>query len=610
MSLLSSPTGHLTNLSTAPASGFAPADDSVFRDRFHDGWVVATEPENGVEFLADGRFRMTDGTGSREGDYTYARTGRHKATVVLDFDDGDRCTYRVDNGGAAGIAYADGHLFVVDIFKHKVFAYTTVGERDAALDFDLAEDNSRPLGIAYGGGSFYVADEERVFVYTVDGATAGGPDLVVDVPAADRRVGAGASFTFEASVRNQGVGSADATTLRYYRSADSTITTDDTTVGSAAVAVLGAAASSRHAVEIQAPADSGTYYYGACVDATEGESDATNNCSAGVRVEVAGNGGPDLVVEDPLGGPGAWARHRFTLNATVRNRGDGRAAATVLRYYRSEDQTITTSDAEVGTTRVQELAAGASAEYPIRILAPAEPGRYHYGACVDAPAGEGDGGNNCSLALAVEVSARVEGCAFGLDEDNDDPAGIAHVNGVLYVPNDGFDRKVFAYALSGERDADSDVDLGDDVRSPHRVVAVDDRLYVLDDAYDRVRVYATSGGRVAGDDFDLDEGNRSPAGIAHADGTFYVADAFAGREVFAYSASNLTTTRNTRSASVPCMRKATATGRRRCRERRAPISRRLTSARTGTGSVRNGSVRRSATTACWHRGGAGTRSLA
>ena len=712
MSLLSSPTGHLTNLSTAPASGFAPADDRVFLDRFRDGWVVAIEPENRVEFLADGRFRMTDGTGSREGDYTYTRTGRHNATVVLDFDDGDRCTYRVgfasrlagshsyecdggssgestwhvaaagnasievavfdldaangnaagiayadgrlyvpewsedrvyvyttagerledldfyldldnhdaervahadgklyvideedrrvyayrttgdragpdfdldpslvdpdgitygdgmfyvvderfsdrvfahtasgeraedadfdpheDNGGAAGIAYADGHLFVVDIFESKVFAYTTAGERDAALDFDLGEDNSWPRGIAHGGGSFYVVDREQVFVYTVNGGAAERPDLVIHVPPADRQVGAGASFTLEATVRNQGDGSAGATTVHYYRSADPTIATDDVAVGSAAVAVLGAAVSSRYAVEIKVPADSGTYYYGACVDAAEGESDTTNNCSAGVRVEVAGNGGPDLVVEDPLGGPGAWARHRFTLNATVRNRGDGRAAATVMRYYRSEDQTITTSDAEVGTATVAELAAGASAEYPIRVLAPAETGMYHYGACVDAPAGEPDGGNNCSPALAVEVTARVEGCSFGLDEDNDRPTGIAHANGVLYVLDDGSDRKVFAYALSGERDADSDLDLGDDVRSPHRVVAVDDRLYVLDDAYDRVRVYATSGGRVAGDDFDLDEDNRTPAGIAHADGTFYVADAFAGREVFAYSAS-------------------------------------------------------------------------
>ena len=36
---------------------------------------------------------------------------------------------------------------------------------------------------------------------------------------------------------------------------------------------------------------SGTYYYGACVDAVSGESGTTNNCSRGVEVEVSGGGG-------------------------------------------------------------------------------------------------------------------------------------------------------------------------------------------------------------------------------------------------------------------------------------------------------------------------------
>jgi len=39
----------------------------------------------------------------------------------------------------------------------------------------------------------------------------------------------------------------------------------------------------------------------------------------------------------------------FTLSATVRNRGDGGADATTLRYYRSANSTISTGDAEVGT---------------------------------------------------------------------------------------------------------------------------------------------------------------------------------------------------------------------------------------------------------------------
>ena len=95
MSLLSSTTGHLMNLSTAPAADSAPAGDAMFRDRFLGGWVGARDPESRVRFHAAGRFSMTDGTGNREGGYTYTRAGGNRAGFVLNFDDGNRCTYRL-----------------------------------------------------------------------------------------------------------------------------------------------------------------------------------------------------------------------------------------------------------------------------------------------------------------------------------------------------------------------------------------------------------------------------------------------------------------------------------------------------------------------------------
>ena len=59
---------------------------------------------------------------------------------------------------------------------------------------------------------------------TVGAAPA--PDLVVDAPTADTSAPAGgARFTLSATVRNQGSGPSAFTTLRYYQSSDSTITT-------------------------------------------------------------------------------------------------------------------------------------------------------------------------------------------------------------------------------------------------------------------------------------------------------------------------------------------------------------------------------------------------
>ena len=191
------------------------------------------------------------------------------------------------------------------------------------------------------------------------------PDLVVASPSvSDSGPATGASFTLSATVHNDGDGDAAATTLRYYRSSDPTITTSDAQVGTDAVAALTASGSGSESVDLTAPSSAGRYYFGACVDAVTGESDTTNNCSGSVQVDVTEPPPPsnaDLVVVSPSvsdSGPAVGAS--FTLSATVRNDGDGAAAATTLRYYRSSDSTITTSDTQVGTDAVAALTASGS----------------------------------------------------------------------------------------------------------------------------------------------------------------------------------------------------------------------------------------------------------
>ena len=119
----------------------------------------------------------------------------------------------------------------------------------------------------------------------------GAPDLVVQipfVPVSDSAPAAGANFILSVTVRNVGDAKASATTLRYYRSNDSTISISDTPVGTAAVSALAASGASAESIRLTAPASAGTYYYGACADAVSGESQSGNNCSQGVRVTVRG----------------------------------------------------------------------------------------------------------------------------------------------------------------------------------------------------------------------------------------------------------------------------------------------------------------------------------
>ena len=119
-------------------------------------------------------------------------------------------------------------------------------------------------------------------------ASAGAPDLVVESPSvSDSTLTEGESFTFSATIRNQGAGESAATTLRYYRSSDSTISSSDTPAGTDAVGGLAASGSDDKSTTLTAPSSAGTYYYGACVESVSGESDTGNNCSSGVSVTVS-----------------------------------------------------------------------------------------------------------------------------------------------------------------------------------------------------------------------------------------------------------------------------------------------------------------------------------
>ena len=233
------------------------------------------------------------------------------------------------------------------------------------------------------------------------------PDLVVDTPTvSDSAPAAGDRFTLNATVRNQGNGPSSFTTLRYYQSIDSTITTGDTAVGADSVSRLSASATSAESVSITAPSTEGTYYYGACVDSVTDESDTTNNCSVAVTVTVGAAPAPDLVVDTPTVSDSAPAAgDQFTLNATVRNQGNGPSSFTTLRYYQSTDSTITTADTAVGTDSVSGLNASATSAESISVTAPSTAGAYYYGACVDSVTDESDTTNNCSVAVTVTVGA-------------------------------------------------------------------------------------------------------------------------------------------------------------------------------------------------------------
>ena len=206
------------------------------------------------------------------------------------------------------------------------------------------------------------------------------------------------------TVRNRGSGPSEITVLRYYVSTDATISPDDTEVGKVRVSPLSGSENVAKSVSARASSIPGNYYYGACVDAVDRESDTTNNCSEAATVAVI-KPLPDLVVDEPTvseSSPMAGAFLKVTVS--LGNRGDESSAATTLRYYRSTDPIINPADTELEMADFSELSTSESLVDSIYTYAPATSGTYYYGACLDPAKGERDTANNCSSTVPTVVS--------------------------------------------------------------------------------------------------------------------------------------------------------------------------------------------------------------
>ena len=232
------------------------------------------------------------------------------------------------------------------------------------------------------------------------------PDLAVVNPGVNGHPDAGEGFRFSVTVQNLGNGPSSSTTLRYYRSDDRSFTTSDVLLTRNRVGPLPAASSgnTRMSADLTAPSQAGTYYYGACVDPVPGESNTQNNCSSPLRIDIVTY--PDLVAtirDRHLGNlqPG----ETFKITATIYNEGDGPAAPTTWRLYRSNDASISRGDTEVrNVDNSWEHDPNSGIDWiMLNLSAPSRVGTYYYGVCVDSVSGESNTRNNCSDGVQLVV---------------------------------------------------------------------------------------------------------------------------------------------------------------------------------------------------------------
>ncbi len=251
----------------------------------------------------------------------------------------------------------------------------------------------------------------------------------------------------------------------------------------------------------------------------------------------SGKTGPDLVVEPPsVDKTEVRPNEVFTIRVNVVNRGNATSDATTLRYYQSRDRTIDRSeDLDVGTDRVDSLAAGRGSTEGGPLRAPSTAGTYYFGACVDSVAGDSDRSNDCSSGVRVTVSMTGGDPGFNLASENASPRGITYAGGRFFVV-DSSDEEVYAYRSDGRRYASLDFDLRSVNTDPQGIAYNRSVFYVVDVGDEKVYAYR-DGRRYAGGEFDLHPANASASGIVCAAGRFYVADLSDGK-VYAYRGSD------------------------------------------------------------------------
>ena len=175
------------------------------------------------------------------------------------------------------------------------------------------------LGVAGERGSFAVdgpADARRTLNETrniVASFREAGSDLIVAMtpPLQGRAWRAGQpGIILTVAGANEGRIESAATVGSIYRSTDPDIGSDDTLVAAFDIESRGGKETFSHAFVETAPADNGVYYYGACVDAVEAETDTGNNCTPGMGVTV----GPTVSVTDSRTTEGLDLSFSFTLS--------------------------------------------------------------------------------------------------------------------------------------------------------------------------------------------------------------------------------------------------------------------------------------------------------
>jgi hypothetical protein len=220
---------------------------------------------------------------------------------------------------------------------------------------------------------------------------------------------AGDTVQMELTLENNGEFNTETVNVGYYLSTNSVISASDQLLRALDGYTLGRNTPFEIEVNVTIPIDTppGNYFLGAFADHDNviNEVTGTNNIAYYpiiVRAAPSDLTVPVMSVSDQTLRPSEG----FTAQATVRNEGDGRSDGTTLRYYRSTNSIISTSDTLIGTDSIPGINPGSQWSVSDPDAAPAAEGSWWIGACVQSVPRESNTSNNCSSGVMITVEVR------------------------------------------------------------------------------------------------------------------------------------------------------------------------------------------------------------
>jgi uncharacterized delta-60 repeat protein len=242
----------------------------------------------------------------------------------------------VAGGGAFSLAPAATRQVTVRLTP------TSLGTKAATLSFASNDTDENPKNV------------------TLSGTAVALSDLVVSALTGPTSAGAGFVVTLNDTTGNVGVGSAGATSTRFYLSSDTSIGAGDVLLGGRSLASLAPGGSSAGATNVTIPAGTanGSYFIVARADdANQASESSESNNTRAITIRI----GPDLRVSSLTAPTYGAAGKTISISDTTANlSASSPAGASTTRFYLSSNATLDAADIVLGSRAVPALASAAS----------------------------------------------------------------------------------------------------------------------------------------------------------------------------------------------------------------------------------------------------------